>query len=146
MKQPVQKTNWNTALYKILYEADTTAGRWFDIALIIAILYGIVLEMLESVVSFNLKYHNFINNAELGIIVLFTLEYFARILVIKKSSNYIFSFYGIIAIQTGIVTSAMTRQDLKIHINTQSCPHCLADNHIDNAEFCHQCGKKLNDE
>jgi len=146
LRQPAQKTNWKSKLHKIIYESDTAAGKSFDIALIIAILFSIVLEMLESVVSFNIKYHNFINNAELGIIVLFALEYFARILVIKKSSNNIFSFYGIIAIQTGIVTSAMTRQDLKIHINTQSCPHCLADNHIDNAEFCHQCGQKLNDE
>ena len=54
--------------------------------------------------------------------------------------------YGIIAVPTGIVTSAMTRQDLKIHGNTQSCPHCLTDNHLDDAEFCHKCGGKLNDE
>ena len=96
MKQPAHKTNLKTKLHKIIYEADTPAGKWFDIALIIAILFSIVLVMLESVESFDSKYHSFLNTSEWVITILFTLEYFARILVIKKSSKYIFSFYGVI--------------------------------------------------
>ena len=54
--------------------------------------------------------------------------------------------YGIIIIPTGIITSEMTRvrrQD--IPTNTESCPSCSISNHRDDAEFCHQCGHKLND-
>ncbi|MDO9038856.1 MAG: ion transporter, partial [Lutibacter sp.] len=54
--------------------------------------------------------------------------------------------YGIIAVPTGIVTSEMTRQNAIIHTNTQSCPYCSAENHIDNAKYCHKCGGKLNDD
>ena len=50
--------------------------------------------------------------------------------------------YGIIAIPTGIVSSEMTKTSLDI--NTQTCPNCAAEKHKDNAEFCYNCGSKLN--
>ena len=50
--------------------------------------------------------------------------------------------YGIIAIPTGIVSSEMTKFN-NINTNTQSCPNCLADNHKDKAEFCYNCGNKI---
>ena len=50
--------------------------------------------------------------------------------------------YGIIAIPTGIVSSEMTRIDA-INTNTQSCTNCLVDNHKDDAEFCYNCGNKI---
>ena len=54
--------------------------------------------------------------------------------------------YGIIAIPTGIVSSQMTRFNRKsIATNTQSCSNCLVDTHNDNAEFCYNCGNKLNE-
>jgi voltage-gated potassium channel len=53
--------------------------------------------------------------------------------------------YGIIAIPTGIVSSEMAKTaDNKIHTNTQACPNCGAENHKDGAEFCYNCGSKLN--
>lgn len=50
--------------------------------------------------------------------------------------------YGIIAIPTGIVTSEMTKA--QIHTNTQSCQNCTAEGHNDGAEYCYNCGCKLN--
>ncbi len=88
--------NWKLRLHEIIYEADTKKGKWFDIILIITILISIVLVMLESVESFDTKYHNFLNISEWIITILFTFEYIARIITIKKPSTYIFSFYGII--------------------------------------------------
>ena len=52
--------------------------------------------MLESVKSIDEKYHNFLNISEWIITILFTFEYIARIIAVKKPRNYIFSFYGII--------------------------------------------------
>ena len=62
--------------------------------------------------------------------------------------------YGIIAVPTGIVSAEYTSQNKptpepekdKIHLNTQSCPNCSASKHKDNAEFCYNCGHKLNNE
>ncbi len=88
--------NWKAKLHEIIYEADTPAGKLFDLVLLILILASIVLVMLESVESFALAHGDFLNIAEWVITILFTLEYFARIISIKKPAQYIFSFYGVI--------------------------------------------------
>jgi voltage-gated potassium channel len=51
--------------------------------------------------------------------------------------------YAIIAVPTGIVSVEIARADR--HLNTQSCPHCTAEGHKDNALHCFRCGGKLND-
>ena len=53
--------------------------------------------------------------------------------------------YAIIAIPTGIVSSQISKR-YDTYTNTQSCPNCLVDNHINNAIFCYRCGDKLNNE
>lgn len=90
------KKHWKEKLHEVIYEADTPEGKWFDIILILTIIASIVLVMLESVESFDSKYHNFLNISEWVITILFSIEYIARIVSIKKPSNYIFSFYGVI--------------------------------------------------
>jgi len=96
LKEEQHKTHWKTKLHDIIYEADTKEGKLFDIILIIAILFSILFVMLESVESIDDKYHGFLNIAEWIITILFTIEYFARVVTIKKPLSYIFSFYGII--------------------------------------------------
>ena len=63
---------------------------------LLTIIASIILVMLESVKSIDAKYHNFLNISEWVITILFTIEYIARIITVKKPLNYIFSFYGII--------------------------------------------------
>lgn len=89
-------TTWKDKLHEVIYEADTRAGKLFDVLLLIAILASIVLVMLESVPSINAEHHVFFNSAEWVITLLFTVEYFLRIVSIKKPREYIFSYYGII--------------------------------------------------
>lgn len=51
---------------------------------------------------------------------------------------------GVIALPSGIVTSKMTKVDQnKLQNNTQHCPNCSNENHLDHATFCHKCGEKL---
>jgi len=83
-------------LYAIIFEADTPAGKLFDIVLLIVILISIVLVMLESISSVNNKYHHILIVSEWTITVIFSIEYLLRILIVKKPFRYIFSFYGII--------------------------------------------------
>ncbi len=271
----IQKISWKDRLHEIIYEADTKAGKIFDVVLLLAILASILLVMLESIESFDAKYHNILNFAEWIITILFSLEYVLRIISIKKPLKYVFSFYGIIdllstipkylsmffvgsshfaalralrllrifrilkltryigasekllialkaskakisvflffviilciilgtfmyiiegaengftsiprsvywaivtlttvgygdiaphtpfgqfiasiimilgygiiAIPTGIVSSEMTKNtNNEVHTNTQSCKNCSIENHKDEAEFCYNCGSKLN--
>lgn len=275
MKNTKNNNNWRSKLHEIIYEADTAAGKLFDVVLLIFILASIILVMLESVNSIGTKYHDLLNISEWFITILFTIEYIARIIAVKKPIKYITSFYGIIdllstipkylslifvgthalvalralrllrvfrilklarylgasnnlvralkasrvkiavflfaviilsiilgtimylvegeengftnipksvywcivtlttvgygdiapqtpigqfiaslvmilgygiiAVPTGIVTSEITKTSTKeVETNTQSCPNCTVENHKDNAEFCYNCGDKLN--
>ncbi|MBJ6367201.1 ion transporter [Snuella sedimenti] len=95
MNTPTKK-HWKKALHEIIYEADTQAGKLFDIILFITIIASVVLVMLESVKSIDMRYHRIINTAEWFITILFSLEYIARIIVVKKPLKYITSFFGIV--------------------------------------------------
>lgn len=271
-------SNWRFKLHEIIYEADTPMGKAFDIGLFIVIIFSIILVMLESVKPFDAKYHDILLTAEWVVTILFSIEYIARIVSIKKPAKYIFSFYGIIdfistiplyisyffagtqvllalralrllrvfrilklirymgeasqlskalkaskfkiavfiyavlilsvifgtvmylvegedagftsiprsiywtivtlttvgygdiapqtnlgqgiaafimilgygiiAVPTGIVTSEFAKQsklDDHVHSNTQVCQHCLEENHLTDAHFCHKCGSLLNE-
>ncbi len=96
MESPTKKSSWKHKLHEIIYEADTQQGKLFDVILLIAIIASVLLVMLESVESFDTKYHDQINIAEWVITILFSIEYIARIISINKPFKYIFSFYGII--------------------------------------------------
>lgn len=96
MSKTKPENSWRHKLHDIIYEADTRAGKVFDVILFIAIIASIIFVMLESIKSFDEKYHSFLNIAEWVITILFTIEYIARILTVKKPYKYIFSFYGII--------------------------------------------------
>ena len=96
MKPNPKNRNWQIKLHEIIYEADTKKGKLFDIILLWAIFASIVLVILESVKGLDAKYHDFFNISEWFITILFTLEYIARIISVKKPKEYIFSFYGVI--------------------------------------------------
>jgi voltage-gated potassium channel len=88
--------NLKSKLHTIIYEADTPMGKLFDVVLLILILVSVILVMLESVTSIDTHYHDLLYFGEWVITIFFTIEYILRIITVKKASNYIFSFYGII--------------------------------------------------
>ena len=83
-------------LYEIVFEADTPAGRKFDIFLFIAILISVIVVMLESIESVREKYSYLLRLIEWCFTILFSLEYIVRIFIVNHKSKYVFSFYGII--------------------------------------------------
>ncbi|RXG32881.1 ion transporter [Leeuwenhoekiella marinoflava] len=95
MTQP-QKHTWKTKLHEIIYEADTPAGKSFDVVLLILIFLSVVLVMLESVSTLQAEYGKYFYIGEWLITIFFTIEYILRVISIKKPSAYIFSFYGLI--------------------------------------------------
>ncbi len=96
MKKDKSNTGWKNKLHEIIYEADTPMGKWFDIILIVIILFSVLLIMLESVKNIDAEYHKTLLTLEWVVTIFFTIEYIARIICIKKPTKYIFSFYGII--------------------------------------------------
>ncbi len=96
MNSKNQHQKWKSDLHTIIYEADTPAGKLFDVLLLILILASILLVMLESVPSIDAKFSTFFNITEWVITLLFSLEYILRVISIKKPKHYIFSFFGVI--------------------------------------------------
>jgi voltage-gated potassium channel len=83
-------------IHTIIFEAETPAGKAFDVALLFAIVASIIVIMLESVSELDAKYHAWFFAIEWFFTILFTIEYGLRIYSLKKSKPYIFSFYGLI--------------------------------------------------
>jgi len=88
--------DWRKRLHEIIYEADTPAGKWFDLILLILIILSIILVMVESVEDIRVNHKQLIVTLEWIVTILFSLEYIARVVTINKPTSYIFSFYGII--------------------------------------------------
>ena len=73
-------------LHTIIYEADTKAGRLFDVLLLITILLSVFFVSLESIESVSNVYSEYLNTAEWIVTILFTIEYLLRIVDFRDHS------------------------------------------------------------
>jgi voltage-gated potassium channel len=87
---------WRAKAHEIIFEADTPAGKAFDIALIVTILFSVVAVMLESVAPVRARYGSVLRVTEWVITVVFTIEYILRLLCVGQPARYARSFFGII--------------------------------------------------
>ena len=83
-------------MWRVIFLADTRAGRAFDIALIVAILISVVVVMLDSVDSMHARWGRTFYIAEWILTGMFTLEYVARLYCAKSPWRYARSFFGIV--------------------------------------------------
>jgi voltage-gated potassium channel len=95
---PKQKSqaSWRARLHEIIFEADTPAGKAFDIALLIAIVLSVLAVLLESVASIRTQYGPLLRATEWFFTILFTVEYVLRLICVGRPIRYARSFYGII--------------------------------------------------
>ncbi len=94
-----QQNTWKhlkNKFHEAIFEADTPAGKLFDIALIIAILLSVGAVMLDSIKSINDQYGSLLHIAEWIFTILFTIEYALRLLSIGRPMKYAKSFFGVI--------------------------------------------------
>jgi voltage-gated potassium channel len=93
-----QRSNheFRNKVYTIVFEADTRAGKLFDLILLWLIVLSILSVFMESVASFRERYLFEIHLAEWIFTILFTIEYFLRVYSSHKPLEYIFSFYGLV--------------------------------------------------
>ncbi|MFN7132054.1 MAG: ion transporter [Myxococcales bacterium] len=83
-------------LHEIIFEAETPAGRAFDVALLLAIIASVVAVCLESVESYRRDYGDELRVAEWGFTLLFGVEYLLRIYSVRRPLRYVTSFFGVI--------------------------------------------------
>ena len=88
--------NWRSRLQEVIFESNTTAGKAFDICLLISILASIAVVMLDSISSLHLRYGRFFFILEWGFTILFTIEYILRLISIKRPLRYALSLLGLV--------------------------------------------------
>jgi voltage-gated potassium channel len=87
---------WKKKLYEIVFEADTRAGKLFDLFLLCMIVLSTLVVMLESVPAMSNRYATLFKVLEWVFTILFTIEYLLRLFVVVRKGRYIFSFFGIV--------------------------------------------------
>ncbi|MBW2501720.1 MAG: ion transporter [Deltaproteobacteria bacterium] len=91
-----QRAHWRNFLHAVIFEAETPAGKWFDILLIASIIASVFAVMLDSVSSISSRYGSFLNGVEWFFTLLFTVEYFLRLSCVDRPRLYATSFFGIV--------------------------------------------------
>ena len=93
---PDRRAPWREALRVIIFEADTPAGKVFDVALLIAIVLSVSVVMAESVSVLAERFGREFDIAEWAFTLLFTVEYFFRLATVRSPAAYARSFFGIV--------------------------------------------------
>lgn len=83
-------------LHEIIFEADTPAGRLFDVVLIFSIIVSVLVVMLDSVAALQEHYGRLFLLLEWFFTLLFSVEYLLRLSCIGRPLRYVGSFYGIV--------------------------------------------------
>ena len=87
-------------IWRIIFLSDTKAGRAFDVLLLWVIGLSVLTIMLESVDSLRRQHGSLFNTLEWVFTGLFTLEYLARLWVVRKRGAYARSFFGMVDLMT----------------------------------------------
>ncbi len=101
---PKIRAPWRDNLHAVIFEAETPAGKWFDILLIASILASVVAVMLDSVSSISTKYGVFLNTVEWFFTIVFSIEYVLRLICVDRPLLYATSFFGIVDLMAIIPT------------------------------------------
>ena len=90
------EAGWRARMYGVIFEAETRAGRAFDLVLIAAILISVTVVVLSSVASVAARHGPLLLGLEWFFTFLFTAEYLARLSCLQHPVRYARSFFGII--------------------------------------------------
>lgn len=87
---------WRDRLHEIVFEADTPAGRRFDLLLLGLIGLSVVAVCLESVNELRDRFGAELRIVEWIFTILFSIEYLVRLAAVRRPLRYAVSFYGIV--------------------------------------------------
>jgi voltage-gated potassium channel len=95
MPAPARR-HWRRVLHEVIFEAETPAGRAFDVALLVLIVASVLAVLLESVAVVREAYGPALRRFEWLVTVLFTVEYVLRLACVERPLRYARSFYGVV--------------------------------------------------
>ncbi len=87
---------WRGRLHEVIFEADTAAGRTFDVLLLWCIVLSVLAVLLESVAAVHERYAWYLRAAEWTFTILFTVEYVLRFVCVGRPLRYASSFFGVV--------------------------------------------------
>jgi voltage-gated potassium channel len=83
-------------LHEVIFEADTPAGKAFDVVLLLLIALSVLVVMLESIKDLHDRYYQIFYILEWGFTIVFTIEYLLRLYSVTRPLSYATSFFGVI--------------------------------------------------
>jgi voltage-gated potassium channel len=98
------RRGYRARLHEIIFESDTGAGKAFDVALLWAIVFSVIIVLLESVTPLRLRYGAELRTAEWIFTGLFTLEYVLRLIAVREPLRYARSFFGVVDLMAIVPT------------------------------------------
>lgn len=90
------RTPWRARLHQVVFEADTPAGRAFDVTLIALIVVSVVAVSLETVAGLPAGSYRALRALEWVLTAAFTVEYGLRLVAVRRPIAYATSFYGVV--------------------------------------------------
>jgi voltage-gated potassium channel len=90
------RSGWRRAVFTVIFESDTRAGKAFDIALIVVILLSVAAVLADSVQGISQRHGALLGVLEWVFTILFTIEYVARLTCVERPMRYVRSFYGVV--------------------------------------------------
>jgi len=83
-------------LREVVLRSDTKYGRAFDVFIQILIVLSLVLFSVDTLPGLPKEAYIFFDMANTCVVLIFTIEYILRIVLLEKKLAYVFSFYGIV--------------------------------------------------
>ncbi|MDB5829740.1 MAG: Ion transport protein [Variovorax sp.] len=87
---------WRRALFSVIFESESRAGRLFDLVLIAVIVSSVTVVVLDSVQAIRDRVGDVFAVLEWVFTALFTIEYLGRLACVRRPMRYALSFYGVI--------------------------------------------------
>ncbi len=84
------------SIKQVIEDSDTKAGKAFDIFIQVMIVLSLISFSMETLPSISIELRNILRGIEIFTVVVFTMEYMARVSVATHKRAFIFSFFGLI--------------------------------------------------
>ncbi|MCH8887190.1 MAG: ion transporter [SAR324 cluster bacterium] len=94
--EPHPVAPWRQNIFRVIFEMDTPLGRAFDVALIWAILLSLLVVILDSVATIRERFPVLLDGMEWFFTGIFTLEFLARLICVRRPLRYVISPFGVI--------------------------------------------------
>jgi voltage-gated potassium channel len=88
--------SWRHQLHEVIFEADTPAGKLFDVVLLVMIILSVAAVVLESIAAVRARHSTALRVAEWVFTGVFTVEYLTRLVSVRRPWRYAISFFGVV--------------------------------------------------